>query len=112
MHDRAPEFASVSWLLVSCYIPSPELLNYHPLRAENGFSKCLRKDDLLYGSAQSTPSTEPFHTQSAESMGALGRFEVVLGLTVWHVNSQESLGNYFSSSYSKYDGENHNPVFT
>jgi hypothetical protein len=61
------------------------------------------------------PSAKPFRAQSAESMGALGKFEVVLGYVVEYVNSpfcQRIVGNYFVSSKSECDRESLDFAFT
>ncbi len=77
MHDRAPEF-DLSRATCQLLYLSPELLNYHPLRGKPASANALERMISSWVGPE-YPSTEPFRTQSAESMGALGKFEVVLG---------------------------------
>ena len=65
-------------LFVNCCTLSLELLNYHPVRRKNGFRKCLRNDDLLVGRPRVSPLPSLFALNRGESMGALGKVEVVL----------------------------------
>jgi hypothetical protein len=74
-------FARVCFCLqlsVSCCILFLEFLNYHSVRRKNGFCNALEMTISLWVCPE-VPLCRPFRTQSAESMGALGKFEVVLG---------------------------------
>jgi hypothetical protein len=71
---------------------------------KNGSHISPRNDDLLVGRPKVPPLPSLF--ESAVSMGALGKFEVVLGYVVEYVNSpfcQGIVENYFVSSKSECD---------
>ena len=75
---RAPEFASVScYLSIAVYCP-PELLAYRPLCGKTASANALEMTISSWVDPE-YPLCQAFRTQSAESMGALGKFEVVLG---------------------------------
>jgi hypothetical protein len=77
---------------------------------ESGFRKCPINDDLLVGRPRVPPSAKPFRTQSADSMGALGKFEVILGNVVKYVNGQSRRELFCYKT--ECDGETHDPAFT
>ena len=59
--------------------PEPGLTSYPSDSLKNGRRISPRSDDLFLGGPGVSPFAKPFCAQSAERMGALGKYEVVLG---------------------------------
>jgi hypothetical protein len=101
-------------LLVNCCTLSLELLNYHSVREKTASANALEMTISSWVDPEYPPA-KPFRTQSADSMGAFGKFEVVFGYVVEYVNSpfcQRIVGNYFVSIKSECDRESLDPAFT
>jgi hypothetical protein len=76
-HDKSARVCVGLMLFVNCCRLFLELLNYHPVRGKTASANALEMTiSSWFGPEYSL--CRAFRTQSAESMGALGKFEVVL----------------------------------